>query len=71
MIHEIAAAVHQVVSFIEDGALISKTGKKIPTRIHTFCAHGDEASGVDVLLAVRRALEQKGIRLAPLPEIEF
>jgi UPF0271 protein len=71
MIHDVDKAVQQVVSFIEEGALISKTGKKLPTRIHTFCAHGDEASGVDVLLAVRRALKEKGIRLAPLPEMEF
>lgn len=71
MIHEVDKAVQQVVSFIEEGALISKNGKKIPTRIHTFCTHGDEASGVDVLLAVRSALKERGIRLAPLPEMEF
>ena len=71
MIHDIDTAVRQVVSFIEEGALISKNGKKMPTRIHTFCAHGDEASGVDLLLAVRRALKETGIRLAPLPEMEL
>ena len=71
MIHEIDKAVQQVLRFIEEGALVTRSGKKIPTRIHTFCAHGDEASGADVLLAVRRALGEKGIALAPLPELEF
>ena len=71
MIHEVDKAVQQVVSFIEEGALISKNGKKIPTRIHTFCTHGDEANGADVLLAIRRALGEKGIKLAPLPDMEF
>ena len=71
VIHDVDAAVRQVVSFIEEGALISKNGKKLPTRIHTFCTHGDEASGAELLLAVRRALEHKGIKLAPLPEMEF
>ena len=71
MIHDVDKAVQQVVSFIEEGALISKNGKKLPTRIHTFCTHGDEASGVELLLAVRRALKERGIGLAPLPELEF
>lgn len=71
MIHDLDAAVRQVVSFIDARALISKSGRKIPARIHTFCAHGDETSGVNVLQAVRQKLAQMGVELAPLPELEF
>jgi len=71
MIKDKESAIRQVLSFVEQGALISKNGKKLPTRIHTFCTHGDEATGVGVVSAVREALEKNGIRVVPLPEMDF
>lgn len=71
MITDPGRAVRQVMSFIEAGALVSTSGKRIPTRIHTFCVHGDEATGVAVVTAVRAALEQSSIRVVPLPELSF
>jgi UPF0271 protein len=69
MIHDSNQAIRQVLSFIEERAIISKNGKKIPTRIHTFCTHGDEETGVAVSSAVRQALEQHGIKVVPLAEM--
>lgn len=71
MIHDAAAAIRQVLSFIEEGALISKSGKRIKTRIHTFCTHGDEPTGVALAGAVRKALDERGIRVVPLTEMTF
>lgn len=71
MIHDADQAIRQVLSFIEEQAIISKHGKKIPTRIHTFCAHGDEPTGVAVAGAVRAALEARGIQVVPLTEMQF
>jgi UPF0271 protein len=71
MIHDPEQAIKQVLSFVNERALISKSGKKFPTRIHTFCCHGDEGTGVEVVSAVRKALEKNGIKLATLPEMEF
>ena len=71
MIHDAEQAVKQVLSFVNEGAVISKSGKKFPTRIHTFCCHGDEGTGVGVVSAVRQALEKNGVKLATLPEMEF
>ena len=71
MIHDVEQAIKQVLSFIDERALISKTGKKFPTRIHTFCCHGDEATGVGVVGAVRAALEKNGIKLMTLPEMDL
>jgi lactam utilization protein B len=45
LIRDPEQAVRQVLSFIAEGALITRTGKKIPSRIHTFCTHGDEPTG--------------------------
>ena len=71
MIHDPEQAIKQVLSFIEEGAIISKSGKKFPTRIHTFCCHGDEPTGVAAVSAVRQALEKNGIKLATLPEMNL
>jgi UPF0271 protein len=71
MINDTEQAVRQVLSFVNERALISKHGKKIPTRIHTFCCHGDETTGVSVVSAVRQALEKNGVKLVTLPDMEF
>lgn len=62
-------AVRQVLTFLNAGALVSGSGKHLPTRIDTFCAHGDERSGVAVMSAVRAALQARGVHLATLPEM--
>ena len=64
-------AVKQVLSFIDAKGLVTRSGKTIPSRIDTFCAHGDEPSGVAVMRAVRRALEARGVELVTLPEMDL
>jgi UPF0271 protein len=71
MIHDPEQAIKQVLSFVNEGAIISKNGKKIPTRIRTFCCHGDETTGVGVVSAVRQTLEKNGIKIVPLPEMDL
>jgi UPF0271 protein len=62
-------AVRQVLAFVDAGGLVTQGGERIPTRIDTFCAHGDEPSGVAVMGAVRQALESRGIAIVPLPDM--
>jgi 5-oxoprolinase (ATP-hydrolysing) subunit A len=69
LITEPELAVKQVLSFLDARALVSASGKRMPTRIDTFCAHGDEPSGPAVMKAVRAALEARGVRIVPLPEM--
>lgn len=69
LITEPEFAVLQVLRFLDAGALVSGGGKRLPTRIDTFCAHGDEPSGVAVMSAVRAALEARGVRIVTLPEM--
>jgi UPF0271 protein len=71
LITDPARAVKQVMTFMEEGALVSRSGKKLAARIHTLCVHGDEPSGVAVVTAVREALEKSGVRVVPLPELSF
>jgi UPF0271 protein len=69
VIHDPKQAVEQVLRIIEEKALISVTGKRIPARIDTFCVHGDEPTAILLARAVSEALEQAGIEVVPLPEM--
>lgn len=60
-------AARQVLSIIEEKALISTSGKRIPAEIHTFCIHGDEPTAVDVMQVVRARLSEAGVEVVPLP----
>jgi UPF0271 protein len=69
MIREPREAAEQVVRFLEEGAVISITGKRVPASIQTFCVHGDEPTAVPVMKAVRAALKQAGVDVVPLPQL--
>lgn len=71
VIHDVDRAVQQVLSFLDAGAIVTRSGKQLPARIHTFCCHGDEGSGAGVMSAVRTALVGKGARLVTLPEMDL
>ena len=65
VIHDAEQAIKQVLSFIDEQAIITASGKRLPTRIKTFCTHGDEP-GADVLAGkISAALAQRGIALVP------
>jgi UPF0271 protein len=71
MIRDPAVAVRQVLSFLEEQAIVSKSGKRLPTPIHTFCTHGDERTGVDLIGKVKAALEANGYAVVRLTEMKL
>lgn len=71
VIKDPAVAAERVVQMVHDQAIISRGGKRLPTRMDTLCVHGDEATGVAVARAARNALESAGIHVVPLPEMKL
>jgi UPF0271 protein len=69
MIHDPAQALAHVKRMVEEQAIFSLSGKKIPTDIHSICVHGDGAAAVAVAGAVRDGLRASQIRLVPLPQM--
>lgn len=67
VIRDPARAAEQVLRIIEEGALISLSGRRIPAKVHSFCIHGDEPTAVPVMRQVRVALHGAGIDVVPLP----
>jgi UPF0271 protein len=66
-----AAAAKQVLRMVQEGQIVSRTGKLVKADIHTICVHGDEATGVAVARGVRTALEEAGVAVVPLPEMKL
>jgi len=63
------AAAQQVLRIIEEQALITVSGKRIPANVHTFCIHGDEPTAVDVAARVNAVLARAGIDMVPIPTL--
>jgi UPF0271 protein len=63
VIHDAEAAAKRMVDMVSAGAIITESGKHIPTRIDTICLHGDTAEAVQIAKATRQALEADGVTL--------
>jgi UPF0271 protein len=59
-------AAAQAVGIARDGAVTSADGTRVALAADTICLHGDNPNAVAIARAVRRALENAGIALAPL-----
>lgn len=62
-------ASEQVVRILEEGALFSVNGKRIPAEVHTFCIHGDEPTAVPVMKALRAKFVERGIEVVTIPQM--
>ncbi len=65
VLHDPAAAAERVLRMVEEGAITTVTGRRIPVPIDTVCVHGDEPGAVAMARAVRAALEANGVEVAP------
>lgn len=61
VIHDAAHAAQRITAMVQAGAIITESGRHIPTRIDTICVHGDNAEAVALSAAVRQSLIQAGI----------
>ena len=54
---------------VQDGAVVSVTGKVIKMRTDTVCIHGDTPGAVEIARGVRQALKDGGIEVAPFKKV--
>lgn len=57
----------RIADMVRRGAIVTVSGKEIPTRIDTICLHGDTPAAVEIARNVRAALQSAGIRVAQFP----
>src|SRR5436305_7840776 len=65
VLHDAKQIADRVVRMVQDGAVVSVTGKIIKMRTDTVCIHGDTPGAVDIARGVRQALKDAGIAVAP------
>lgn len=63
VIHDADLAGPRILKMVEEGAIITESGKRIPTSIDTICLHGDTAEAVALAKSVRNSLEAGGVEL--------
>lgn len=61
VIHDAELAGQRMVEMVNEGAIITESGKRIETSIDTICCHGDTPEAVEIAASVRRTLETAGI----------
>ncbi|HJQ56764.1 MAG TPA: 5-oxoprolinase subunit PxpA [Vineibacter sp.] len=69
MIHDPQEALRAVKRMVEEQAIYSTSGRKIPCRVDSVCVHGDGPTAVQTALTVRDGLAASQIRIVPLPEL--
>ena len=65
VLHDAKEIADRVVRMVQDGAVVSVTGKVIKMRTDTVCIHGDNPTAVEIARGVRQALDKAGIKVAP------
>lgn len=65
VLHDAGEATARVLRMLEEGAIRSTSGRKIPACIDTICVHGDNAHAVEMARAIRAGIEQAGVRITP------
>ena len=66
-----ATAAKQTVHMVLHGEVVSRTGKAVNHPVDTLCLHGDEPSAIAVGQACRQALEEAGVKIVTLPEMNL
>lgn len=69
MVHGAEAALAHVLGMLEAGAIVSITGKRLPTAIGSICVHGDGADAVATASHLRQELAARGYELVSLTEL--
>jgi len=64
VIHDAKLAGPRILQMVQEGAIITESGKRIPTAIDTICLHGDTAEAVELAKSVRGSLEGGGVQVA-------
>ena len=66
MIHGAEASLAHVSAMLDEQALISVTGKRLPATIGSICVHGDGPNAVRTARYLREELLHRGYRLVAL-----
>lgn len=59
----------RAVSLAKEGRVRTREGSHLELQVGSICIHGDAPNAVEIAQEVRRALEEAGVSIVPLPEL--
>ena len=65
VIHDAEGAAERILRALDEKAVVSVSGKRIPVEIDTVCVHGDTPTAVAMARQLRQRLEQAGVEIKP------
>lgn len=65
VLHDPRMIAERVLRMVEDGNVVSVSGKVIKMRMDTVCIHGDTPGAVEIARGIRQTLKNGGIEVAP------
>ena len=65
VIHDPKQSLDQVLEMVLNGRIPTTGGKKLAVEPETLCIHGDTAGATEIARALRAALEENGVEIAP------
>jgi UPF0271 protein len=69
VIHDSEVAAARVLRMIEEQAITTLDGQRIPVRIDTVCVHGDTPGATVMAQRLRQLLEASGVSIAPMARV--
>jgi UPF0271 protein len=63
VIHDVESVVKRVLLMVKDHRVVSIEGNEIPIQAQTICVHGDTPGAVEMVKAIRAALDKEKISL--------
>lgn len=69
VLHEPEVIAERAVRMAVEGTIVTRSGREIEVEIDSLLLHGDNEASVVAAREVRRALEDAGVRVAPLAEV--
>jgi UPF0271 protein len=69
MIHGAEAALAHVLRMLDEQAIVSLAGRRLPTRVQSICVHGDNPQAVATAAHIRHGVEVAGYTIAPLDRL--
>jgi UPF0271 protein len=64
MIEDKEESVKHALRMVEEGIVVSLSGKRVPVAADTLCLHGDQPGAAEFAVAIRKAFAERGIAIA-------
>jgi UPF0271 protein len=65
VLHDPELIAERVLRMVQDGSVVTVTGREIKLRADTVCIHGDTDGAVEIARQLRQRLQQTGVTVAP------